>query len=162
MIIEERIYFGLVDDGLTITPVGHITAALCPALKEKIQSYLFPEPRIRSIRLDLSSCDYMDSTFLGLIVYLSKMLKNAALESPCVHQAGEECMSLFRTMGMMKMLSFSDKPCPKPAQPEAVLTEADLTASFLLDAHRELTMLSPENEERFRTLMNSLEDSTNR
>jgi anti-anti-sigma factor len=161
MIIEERIYFGLADDSLTITPVGHITADLCPALKERIQPYLFPEPRIRSVRLDLSGCDYMDSTFLGLIVYFSKTLKNAGLAAPFVHQAGEECMSLFRTMGMMKMLSFSDKPCPKPAQSDAVLTRADLTASFLLEAHRELTMLSPENEERFRALTNALEDSSN-
>lgn len=157
--IEEHIYFGFAGAALTIIPVGHITAALCPELKAKIQPFLLPDSRIGSLRLDLSDCDYMDSTFLGLIIYLSKMMKNAGLGAPSVHMASEQCMSLFRTMGMLKMLEFSDQSCPRPAQPVALSTPADITATFLLEAHRELTMLSPENEERFRSLTKALEDS---
>lgn len=157
--IEEHIYFGLAGDALTIIPVGHITAALCPELKAKIQPFLLPDSRISALRLDLSDCDYMDSTFLGLIIYLSKMMKNAGLGAPSVHMTSEQCMSLFRTMGMLKMLEFSDQPCSRPAQPESLSTQVDITATFLLEAHRELTMLSSENEERFRSLTKALEGS---
>jgi len=156
---EEHIYVGLAGSALTIIPVGHITAALCPELKEKIQSFLLPDPRISAIRLDLSDCDYMDSTFLGLIVYLSKALKSSGLGPPSVHGAGGQSMSLFRTMGMLKMLVFSDQACPRPELTETLSTGADICATFLLEAHRELTMLSPENEERFRSLTGAREDS---
>ena len=157
--IEERIHIGLAGMALTIIPVGHITAALCPELKAKVLSYLLPEPRISALRLDLSGCDYMDSTFLGLVVYLSKTLKSSGLGPLSVHGAGGQSMSLFRTMGMLKMLEFSDRACPRPERTESLSTPADISATFLLEAHRELTMLSPENEERFRSLTGALEDS---
>lgn len=68
-------------------------------------------------------------------------------------------MSLFRTMGMTGFLAFEDSPCPQPAAMETLNARDVLKASFILEAHRELMGISPENEERFRVLAGALEDA---
>lgn len=156
---EERIFFGTAGDDLVIVPSGHITAALCPELKARIQEKLGPDSRIAALRFDFTACDYMDSTFLGLIVFFSKATRNIGLGSPIVHRANSPCLSLFRTMGMMKMLEFTDEACPAPHEGEELIGQAAMSAGFLLDIHKELSVLSPENEERFRSLTNTLTEA---
>ncbi len=157
----EQIFFGLKDSNLVIIPVGHITATLCPELKVRLQALLGPDSNLRSLRFDFSDCLYMDSTFLGLIVYLAKTTHNLGIGQPVIHHANTQCMSLFRTMGMTKMLEFSDESCPEPAEKTELTAQEALNVSFLLDAHKELSMLSAENEERFRSLTSALADSQN-
>lgn len=156
---EERIYFGAAGNDLVIIPFGHITAALCPELKAKIQDRLGPDSRIAALRFDFSECSYMDSTFLGLIVYFSKTARNLGIGAPVIHHANAQCKSLFRTMGMSKMLEFTEEPCPSPIAGEWLASNEALSTGFLLDVHKELSLLSPENEERFRPLTSALEQS---
>jgi|GEM_PF-397505 len=157
--VEERIYFGTAGNDLVIVPAGHITATLCPALKAKIQGKLDPDSRVSSLRFDLSACDYMDSTFLGLLVYFSKAARSLGLGAPVVHRANAQCKSLFRTMGMVTMLQFSDEACPSPLRGEELVGNEAMSAGFLLDVHKELSLLSAENEERFRLLTGALAES---
>ncbi|HWR11626.1 MAG TPA: STAS domain-containing protein [Rectinemataceae bacterium] len=153
---EEHIYFGFVEKDLVIIPVGHITATLCPELKTELLALLGPDSGVGSMRFDFSACLYMDSTFLGLIVYLAKTARSLGIGQPIVHRADAQCESLFRTMGMTRMLEFSDEPCPAPAEKKELVAQEALSAGFLLDAHKELSMLSAENEERFRALTSAL------
>lgn len=157
--VEERIYFGAAGNDLIIVPIGHITAALCPELKAKIQGKLDPDSRIGSLRFDLSACDYMDSTFLGLIVYFAKAARSLGLGAPLMHRANAQCKSLFRTMGMMTMLRFSDEACPSLPEGEELVGNEAMSAGFLLDVHKELSLLSAENEERFRLFTGLLSES---
>jgi len=155
---EEHIYWGLVEDNsLIVIPVGHITAVLCPELKAKVQSFLRPEARIKALYFDFSACGYMDSTFMGLLVCLAKALRDAGLARPVVYKANAQCMSLFRTMGMVKLLKFSDASCPRPLLIEEILSLEQTSAGFLLNAHKELSALSDENIERFSALISALE-----
>lgn len=155
---EERIYWGLVEDSrLVIIPVGHVTAMLCPGLRAKAQSLLRPDTRVKTLHFDFSACGYMDSTFMGLIVYLAKALRGLGLARPLVHQADAQCMSLFQTMGMTKLLEFPEAACPRPASVEEILAVEPASAGFLLDVHRELSALSGENTERFSALNAALE-----
>jgi len=157
--VEERIYFGTAGNDLVIIPAGHITATLCPELKAKIQGILDPDSRIGSLRFDLSSCDYMDSTFLGLIVYFSKAVRSLGLSAPVIHRANAQCKSLFRTMGMLTMLEFSSEACPSPMAGQELVGNEAISAGFLLDVHKELSLLSAENDERFRLLTDALTES---
>ncbi|MFA6008096.1 MAG: hypothetical protein WC784_05680, partial [Candidatus Shapirobacteria bacterium] len=111
---------------------------------------------IASIRFDFSSCLYVDSTFLGLIVFLAKTARNQGIGRPVVHMASGECKSLFRTMGMMKMLDFSEEACPHPANEEKILAGDSLSSGFLYEVHKELSGLSAENEGRFHDLTQEL------
>ena len=157
--VEERIYFGTAGSDLILVPIWHITATLCPELKSKIQGKLNAESRIASLRFDLSACDYMDSTFLGLIVYFAKTARSLGLGAPLMHRANAQCKSLFRTMGMMSMLRFSDEACPSLPEGEKLVGNEAMSAGFLLDVHKELSLLSAENEERFRLFTSLLSDS---
>lgn len=154
----EQIFFGFRDMNLVIIPVGHITATLCPELKTRLQALLGPDSSLRSLRFDFSDCLYMDSTFLGLIVYLAKTAHTLGIGLPVIHRVNAQCMSLFRTMGMTKMLEFSEESCPEPEERTELTAQESLSVGFLLDAHKELSMLSAENEERFRSLTSALAD----
>jgi anti-anti-sigma regulatory factor len=156
---EELIHIGFSKSALVVAPEGHMTAALCPALSQRLSAQLKPDAAIESLHFDYSGCRYMDSTFLGLIVSLSKKAQSLGIGKPVVHDADAQCMSLFRTMGMTGLLAFEVSPCPKPESMETLSVHDALKASFILDAHRELMGLSPENEERFRTLAGALEDA---
>jgi anti-anti-sigma regulatory factor len=156
---QENISLGLAGDALVIAPVGHITAVLCPDLKAKILSFLGPDTRARSLHFDFSGCLYMDSTFLGLIVYLAKLSRSAGTGRPIIHRADPQCKSLFRTMGMTVMLDFTEETCKAPDNAEELSVREALSPEFLLDTHKLLSGLSPENEERFRSLTAALEDA---
>ncbi|HCO48393.1 MAG TPA: hypothetical protein DIT55_02730 [Spirochaetaceae bacterium] len=155
---EERISIGTVGPDLIIIPVGHITAFLCPKLQAKAMEKLGPDSAVASIRFDFSSCLYMDSTFLGLIVLLAKAMRSRGIGRPIMHSVSAECRSLFRTMGMMKMLEFSEEACPQPVEKENILTGDGLSTGFLYDAHMELSGISVENEKRFQNLTKELKE----
>jgi len=156
---EESLRIGLSGSTLVVAPEGHMTAALCPALTQRLSAFLRPEARVEALHFDYARCRYMDSTFLGLIVSLAKKAQSLGLGKPVVHGADAQCMSLFRTMGMTRLLQFEEGPSPQPDAAEALNAHEALKASFILDAHRELMDLSPENEERFRALAGALEDA---
>jgi len=153
---EEQISIGMRGVDLIIIPEGHITAFLCPELKTEIMEKMKLDSSIASMRFDFSSCLYMDSTFLGLIVFLAKTARNQGIGRPVVHMANGECKSLFRTMGMMKMLDFSEEACPHPTHEEKILAGDSLSSGFLYEVHKELSGLSAENELRFRDLTEEL------
>lgn len=157
--VEESLWIGLSGTTLVVAPEGHMTAALCPVLTRRLGTFLGPDSRVAALRLDFSRCQYMDSTFLGLIVSIAKKAQALGLGKPIVHRADAQCMSLFRTMGMVKLLQFEESPCPRPETMEALGERNALRASFILDAHQELMSLSPENEERFRALAGALEEA---
>jgi len=153
---EERISIGTVGTDLIIIPEGYITAFLCPALQAKIMERLSPDSAVASMHFDFSACLYMDSTFLGLLVLLAKAAQSRGIGRPVAHRVKEECRSLFRTMGMMKMLEFSEEPCRQPLDRETIIPRDRLSTEFLYDAHMELSGISAENEARFHTLAEEL------
>jgi anti-anti-sigma factor len=154
---DEKAFIGFHGGALVLRAEGHITAALCPALKSRLLPFLAPDGGANRLHVDLSDCDYMDSTFLGLLVFLAKTARNQTLPPLLVHGANAQCTSLFRTMGMMKLLEFSDEPSPSGGSFEEIVSNESLNSRFLLDAHRELTALSPENRNRFDVLTAILE-----
>lgn len=157
--VDERIHIGFADDDLVIIPEGHITSAYCPVLKRSVMQSLNSERPVHCLRFDLAGCDYMDSTFLGLIVLFSKATESKGIGKPVFHNVNDSCMSLFRTMGILSRLEFSAGACPLPPKLETMSTSDTLTAQIILETHKELSLISPENEERFRQLTRFLENS---
>lgn len=153
----EKAFVGFNGGALVLRAEGHITAALCPALKSRLLSFLEPQGGAARLHVDLSECEYMDSTFLGLLVFLAKTARNLLLPPPLVHRANSQCASLFRTMGMTKLMEFSREPAPSAGSFEEIVSNESLNSRFLLDAHRELSALSPENRNRFDVLTAILE-----
>jgi len=157
----ETIHVGVEAQTLYIIPRGHITASLCPSFKRVLEDRLAPHSGVGELTFDLSSCEYMDSTFLGLVVHAAKLLKRLSGSLPAVYRASEACISLFRTMGLMKMLDFRKGTCRLPESMMPIEASGTLTPGLMLDAHRELSGLSDKNRQLFERLEQSLLISIN-
>lgn len=79
---EESLRIGLSGTALVVAPEGHMTAALCPALAQRLAVHLRPDSAVESFHLDYAGCRYMDSTFLGQIVSLAKKPNPSGWENP--------------------------------------------------------------------------------
>ncbi|MCK7487363.1 MAG: STAS domain-containing protein [Bacillus subtilis] len=70
--VEEALFVKETAQTIFIRAQGHVTAALCSDLKSRIFERLEAKPPVETVYVDLSGCDYMDSTFLGLLVGINK------------------------------------------------------------------------------------------
>jgi anti-anti-sigma factor len=157
--VEEAIYMGMDGDRIYVRATGHITAALCPELKTKCFARFEVAPPVSAVYIDLSSCDYMDSTFLGLIVGLTKRLMAKARKKLTIVAANDACLGLLKTIGVLGLLEDSRESPPFPERMERIGRGSAATAEFLLDAHEELSSLSDDNRAKFSALTSLLRDS---
>ena len=160
--MEEAVFYKSADDTIFVRATGHVTALVCPALKAAVFGRLDSEPPVQRVYLDLSECEYMDSTFLGLIVGTQKRFGRIAGSRPADRKAvvlfgvNEPCKGLLRTIGVLGMVELSDSQPPFPGDLERLSEESRASARFILDAHEELSGLSAENRERFAALTSVL------
>lgn len=154
--MEEAAYFKEANRTAYIRAEGHMTALLCPNLKARLFARLDALPPLEGVGFDFSSCEYMDSTFLGLIVSVCKRLATLNGRKPVLHQTNEACLGLLRTIGVLGLVELSAEPAPTLVDMERIEGGQSATARFILDAHEELSGLSKENRDRFATLSSVL------
>ena len=157
--MEEAAFYKETEDEIWIRAEGHITAAFCPELKSRAFARIDGDRPPTAIRMDLSSCEYMDSTFLGLIVGMNKRLVHKNGHKVRLHQPGQACLSLLKTIGVLALLDITRDPARFEGSFERIGPGPRATAEFLLDAHEHLSNLSEENRERFSTLTTVLKKS---
>jgi anti-anti-sigma factor len=156
--VEEAVFYKSDDAAIYVRATGHVTALVCPPLKAAVFERLDADPPIEKVYIDLSNCEYMDSTFLGLIVGTQKRFgrlsgsPRIASRSIVLLNVNEACKGLLLTIGVLGMVELSDDRIPFPAELERLSGEARASARFLLDAHEELSDLSVDNRKRFATL----------
>ncbi len=150
------------DDGIFVRVQGHLTAQLCPELKARIFKRLEKAPVPSGIYMDLAEAEYMDSTFLGLIVGINKKYKALCGKPLCLVHVNETCGGLLHTIGVLKLVDIRDEGPEFPKMMDRIEPGARATAEFLLDAHEELAGLSDENRARFSTLTDALRSALGR
>jgi anti-anti-sigma regulatory factor len=161
--VEEAAYYK--SEGRTIfaKATGHATALVCPPLKAAIFERLDSEPPVSQVYFDLSDCEYMDSTFLGLIVGTQKRFSRITSQDrrPKITLIGvnDACRGLLRTIGVLGMVELSEAQVPFPSDLPRISSDGRTSARFILDAHDELTSLSEENRKRFSTLTSVLKSA---
>jgi len=161
--VEEAVYFKAEGATLFVRATGHVTALVCPILKQAVFDRLDAPPPVEEVYFDLSGCEYMDSTFLGLIVGTQKRFARVAPDKKerktiVLFGVNEACMGLLRTIGVlaMGMVEISKERPRFPADLARLSGGAKTSARFLLDAHEELSSLSSDNRQRFSTLTSVL------
>lgn len=152
--MDEALLLKESGDAIYIRALGHITANSCAGLKARVFERLERPPAPDNVFVDLSHCEYMDSTFMGLLVGFNKRLLRAAEKPITVLRANETCLKLLKTIGIARMVVMSDEPPPFPEGMETVGGKAD--AELLLGAHDDLIELSEDNERRFSALRSVL------
>lgn len=157
--MDEALFYKESEGIIYIRAQGHLTAALCPQLKAKAFARIESDPPIQAVYLDMAPCEYMDSTFLGLVVGLNKRYKAAGGPSIVLLRPSQTCLGLLRTIGVTKLVTISDEEVPFPQLMESMAPGPRATAEFLLDAHENLSEISEDNRSRFSTLTKTLKDS---
>jgi anti-anti-sigma factor len=154
--VEEAILFGESDNVVYIKAIGHVTASLCADLKARVFLRMDSKPDIRDIVFDLSDCNYMDSTFMGLLVGFNKRSLRSSERPITLLKVGESCMKLLKTIGILRIVHLSEEDYAVPASLEKLVSTRKATANFLLNAHENLIEISEENEKRFAALRSVL------
>jgi len=157
--VEEAAYFKEDGAAVYIRAEGHVTAAVCPGLKSRLFARLDAQPRVQTVMFDLAPCEYMDSTFLGLIVGAQKRFAAAGGDKILILHANEACRGLLRTIGVLGLVTLSDESVSFPEDMERIGTGTRASAQLILDAHEELSGLSEENRKRFSGLTSVLRDA---
>jgi anti-anti-sigma factor len=150
--VEEAVFVKEQDNKLYIRAAGHVTAGISATLRQRIYRRLEKPPAPEAIYVDLSSCEYMDSTFMGLLVGFTKRfekLTGKRLELPV---PSGTCAGLLENLGIHTLLEILDRPVGFPDDMENVAKTDAASTEFILRSHEDLIEISEENRKRFALL----------
>jgi len=154
--MEEALYYSEDKNQLFIRAEGHITANLCFELREIVFSRFDGQNKPKDVYVDLSHCDYMDSTFMGLLIGFNKRLTKTVGKHIKIAQPTEQCIKLLKNLGIIKILDIVNTLPPTDTDYRKISDSPSATAEILLNAHENLMALNPENQKRFESVQKVL------
>jgi anti-anti-sigma factor len=144
--------------GCFIRARGSIRANLCFPLRESLLAKLERDAEVPPVYVDLSGCDYMDSTFIGLMVAIDKRLRRASGGRLHLLRPSPACREILGQIGLQTYLVIEDESMDFPAGMEEVAPAVDKPgADFILSAHEALMETSEEAKRKFGLLKEMLE-----
>jgi len=116
----------------------------------------------RAFTLDLSDCQLMDSTFLGVLVGLNRTLGQAEPAGGfSLYQPTEPVRVLLDNLGILELFgtaeSLGQAEAAESVEQVAALDKTDLTRTSL-EAHQTLIDANPENAVKFKEVTRFLEE----
>lgn len=154
--MQHGIYYTERDNIIYIRAIGHITAPICFGLRQRVFSRFDADNEIRSIYVDLSECEYMDSTFMGLLIGFNKKLNNSRHANITITKPSAESISHLEELGLDKVLEFTNDAVAFPADMELISQKEKISAEFILKAHENLIEISEDNRKRFKIVQELL------
>jgi anti-anti-sigma factor len=140
---------------------GDVRLTLCTTIDDYFER-MFDDPDFASVWVDLCSAEGLDSTTLGLLAKLALTVKQRFGFQPAIYSCDPGINRLLKSMGFQRLFELREEVCG--SQDEAValpVIEGGETAvkEKVIEAHRILMELSPENRARFKDLLTVLEHS---
>jgi len=160
--MRNCIYYAENDNIIYIKAKGHITAQICFGLRQRVFERLTKNPKINNIYTDLSLCEYMDSTFMGLLIGFNKKLLNLFKKKLCIIHPSPESLSYLTDIGLDRILSYSNKEIPFPADMTIISQKDTISPEFILKAHENLMELSEDNRKQFKIVKDLLTKQINK
>jgi anti-anti-sigma factor len=139
--------------------VGDVRLTLCSTLDQFLASTLENED-FKSILIDLTEAEGIDSTSLGLLAKISVKLKRDHQQRPTIISTNEDITRILLSMGFDKVFILLSEPLNEAGELQMLdeLQESEeLVRQRILEAHRVLMDLNQHNREAFRDLVRSLE-----
>lgn len=150
--MEEALFIKETNNRVFVKAQGHVTANSCPELKTRVFDRLDAKPAVEELDIDLRDCEYMDSTFMGLIVGFNKRFVRFAGRPIRLYGVNETCLKLLKTIGVAKLVEIRDDEVKVPEPLERLGSGRKAGAGLVLKAHEDLMELSQENERKFSAL----------
>ena len=155
--MQNEIYYSEKDNQLFIKASGHITASICFGLRQKVFTRIEHQPEVLAIYADLSQCEYMDSTFMGLLIGFNKKLFNHTHTKLEVLHPSKESQDHLADLGLDKILNYSNNQVNFPENMDLISEKENLSPEFILKAHEDLIEISDDNKNRFQLVKDILE-----
>lgn len=149
---KNRILVARNGEHATFRVAGRATFDVAPGFKQACEGLL--AAGCRQFALELAACDTMDSTFLGVIVRLTRRLKTTNPPGAVTLVAlPAKVREQVRCLGVLSFFQLADAPTGATLEYQAVTdppaSKAEMTR-VSLEAHQELMSTSAENEQRFK------------
>lgn len=138
---------------------GDVRLTLCSAVDGYIDK-MFRDPGFKSVVVDLSATDGIDSTSLGVIAKLSIQAEKLHGFKPTLVSIRRDITRILLSMGFDDVFTIVEQPLEHEHQ-LGELTRVESTEEEMrqrvLEAHRALMELNDENREAFHDLVESLQ-----
>ncbi|MEW5693335.1 MAG: STAS domain-containing protein [Candidatus Hydrogenedentota bacterium] len=157
-----RVFIGSTNGYIVIKIVGRGTWNYARVFRNLIDDLSFKE--WRECYLNLGECEYLDSTFVGIIAYALKKFKQLN-RNLIIVETSKDVYETLKTMGITKFASILEKQMFEAILEEIMEISSDIKkedASFILKAHKELEELDESNIKRFESLRSVLENKINK
>lgn len=160
--VPPRILAATVEGAALVAVAGRATFRLVPAFRQALQAARLTSPSV--LLVDLSGTTAVDSSFMGLIASTSIAASKAGAVPTRFVNIPPRILALLRGLGVDRLMDIVPATtdadlsalvaalAPVEAAPEA----GDALTATLLDTHETLSRLSPENLERFRSVLELL------
>ena len=139
-----------------IRVVGRATFECAPALRSLVGT--LEQETFRQVRIDLSSCRWMDSTFMGVLAMIGLRAKKISAEAVIVN-ADAQNESLLCGLGLRKVFQFTaesgDTPAPSAESAASASSAAPAldNAKTVLAAHETLMDVDDANVRKFSSVV---------
>lgn len=139
---------------------GDVRLVMCTALDEYFER-IFNDPDFVSVWVDVTNATGLDSTTLGMLAKLAIQTHEKFGFRPALFSANPGIKRLLNTMGFAELFDLRDSACggfeAAVDLPQVPASEEEVREK-VIEAHRTLMELSPENRDAFEDLVKTLED----
>ena len=156
---ESALRVGRVASGYVVQVEGRGTLRESPALREFAVQSLDDPGGPSTVVVDLSHCDYLDSTFLGCLVSLHRKYNRTLPHRFQVAASCDQCQKLLAPTHLNHLLDVTEV-CPEPISDVVelsgpILPTADL-GRHVMECHRRLAELGGCRASSFRSIADRL------
>lgn len=156
---EGRIIVADQDGTHVIKFIGDIRLTLCPALDQYLDS-IFNSSTFKTILIDLTGAQGIDSTTLGMLAKMSIRMKKKMGFVPTLVSTNPNITRVIMSMGFEKVFLMVDhvETTTEPKQELSVGNFSELTVQEkVLEAHKTLMGMNKKNHQEFKNLVDVLE-----
>jgi anti-anti-sigma factor len=156
---EGRIIVADQDGTHVIKFIGDIRLTLCPALDQYLDS-IFNSSTFKTILIDLTGAQGIDSTTLGMLAKMSIRMKKKMGFVPTLVSINPNITRVIMSMGFEKVFLMVDhvETTTEPKQELSVGNFSELTVQEkVLEAHKTLMGMNKKNHQEFKNLVDVLE-----
>lgn len=160
---KSTVLAGLFDQLVWVRVEGRGTFQVSAGLKEYTRRMI--QRGFRGFVIDLTSCELMDSTFMGTMAGVALRLREIGSGSLTVLHANPRNAGLLENLGLDHLFKFELPDGTAPIVSKEQLRQQELRReppgteeqrSTMLSAHEALVEAAPENEDRFRDVLELL------
>ncbi|BES71273.1 STAS domain-containing protein [Marinobacter nanhaiticus D15-8W] len=139
--------------------IGEIRLNLCSTLDSLVES-ITSNPEFRTVVIDLTETDIIDSTTLGLLAKIAMAAEKRSHFLPTLISTNPDVTRIITSMGFDKIFIIVREPASRIEELEEIpvlRASEQQVRDKVLDAHRILMGMNSRNREEFKNLVRALE-----